>query len=133
MAGLLGQVWEILEKERISHVVLLCVDALDGMLRFSQLLWLRWGEVESCMRYAEMDRWVSVLAARRRRGSARGRRHSKIRPLGSRKEFETRICHANDPCSIWTPPTPRRGSAGAWKTAIIRVLFSVANSWWSCQ
>ena len=34
MAGLLGQVWEILEKERISHVVLLCVDALDGMLRF---------------------------------------------------------------------------------------------------
>ena len=64
MAGLLGQVWEILEKERISHVVLLCVDALDGMLRFSQLVWLRWGEVESCMRYADMDRWVSVLAAR---------------------------------------------------------------------
>lgn len=92
MAGLLGQVREILEKEQISHVVLLlCGDALDGMLRSSQLMRLRWGVVESCMRYAEyMARWVSVLAlhADVEVYGVDGN-HSEIRPLGSRKgEFE---------------------------------------------
>ena len=54
MAGLLSQLRHILEKEQTSHVaLLLCGDALDGMLRASQLMRLRWGAVESCMRFAE--------------------------------------------------------------------------------
>ena len=92
MADLLGQVRAILERERLSHVVLLlCGDALDGMLRSSQLMRLRWGVVESCMRYAEyMARWVSALAlyADVEVYGVDGN-HSEIRPLGSRRgEFE---------------------------------------------
>ena len=92
MENLLGQVRSILEKEQIAHVVLLlCGDALDGMLRAGQLMRLRWGVVESCMRYAEyMARWVSALAlnADVEVYGVDGN-HSEIRPLGSRKaEFE---------------------------------------------
>ena len=92
MENLLGQIRGILEKEQIAHVtLLLCGDALDGMLRVSQLMRLRWGIVESCMRYAEyMARWVSALAlyADVEVHGVDGN-HSEIRPLGCRKgEFE---------------------------------------------
>lgn len=92
MALLLREIIAILEKESIGHVVLLlCGDALDGMLRSSQLMRLRWGVVESCMRYAEyMARWVSALAlhADIEVYGVDGN-HSEIRPLGSKKgEFE---------------------------------------------
>ena len=92
MALLLREIIAILEKEIIGHVVLLlCGDALDGMLRSSQLMRLRWGVVESCMRYAEyMARWVSALAlhADIEVYGVDGN-HSEIRPLGSKKgEFE---------------------------------------------
>lgn len=92
MAELLSQLRHILEKEQTSHVaLLLCGDALDGMLRASQLMQLRWGAVESCMRFAEyMARWVSALAlyADVEVYGVDGN-HSEIRPLGSRKgEFE---------------------------------------------
>ena len=92
MSNLLGQVRMILEKEEIEHVtLLLCGDSLDGMLRTSQLMRLRWGMVESCMRFAEyMARWISALAlhADVEVFGVDGN-HTEIRPLGSRKgEFE---------------------------------------------
>ena len=92
MADLLGQVRAILDREQLNHVtLLLCGDALDGMLRSSQLMRLRWGVVESCMRYAEyMARWVSALSlyADVDVYGVDGN-HSEIRPLGSRRgEFE---------------------------------------------
>jgi len=92
MAALLYEVRRILEKEDIHQVVLLlCGDALDGMLRNSQLMRLRWGVVESCMRYAEyMARRVSALAiyANIEVYGVDGN-HSEIRPLGSKRgEFE---------------------------------------------
>lgn len=92
MATLLGEIKAILEKEGIGHVViLLCGDALDGMLRNSQLMRLRWGVVESCMRYAEyMAQWVCALAtfADVEVYGVDGN-HSEIRPLGSKRgEFD---------------------------------------------
>lgn len=43
--------------------MLLCGDSLDGMLRNSQLMKLRWGVVESCMRFAEyISQWVDSLS-----------------------------------------------------------------------
>lgn len=92
MSNLLSQVRMILEKEEIGHVtLLLCGDSLDGMLRTSQLMRLRWGMVESCMRFAEyLARWISALAlhADVEVYGVDGN-HTEIRPLGSRKgEFE---------------------------------------------
>ena len=64
MADLLQQVRAILEKEQIDDVqLLLCGDSLDGMLHPSQLLKLRWGVVESCMRFSEyMAQWINALS-----------------------------------------------------------------------
>ena len=64
MENLLEQTREILAREQISEVqLLLCGDSLDGMLRNSQLMKLRWGVVESCMRYSEyMAQWINALS-----------------------------------------------------------------------
>lgn len=64
MDDLLNQTRDILEKEGIHEVqILLCGDSLDGMLRNSQLMKLRWGVVESCMRYAEyLSLWINELS-----------------------------------------------------------------------
>ena len=64
MDDLLAQVREIIVKENISDVqLLLCGDSLDGMLRNSQLMKLRWGVIESCMRFSEhMAQWIAALS-----------------------------------------------------------------------
>lgn len=64
MENLLAQVRQIIEREQIGDVqLLLCGDSLDGMLRASQLMKLRWGVVESCMRFSEyMAQWIAELA-----------------------------------------------------------------------
>lgn len=61
---LLSYVQGILVKENISDVqLLLCGDSLDGMLRNTQLMKLRWGVIESCMRYSEyMAQWIAALS-----------------------------------------------------------------------
>ena len=62
--SLLIQVRDIIERESISDVqLLLCGDSLDGMLRPSQLMKLRWGVIESCMRFSEhMSQWIAALS-----------------------------------------------------------------------
>lgn len=88
MWTLLGELAKILCKERIHHVkLMICGDALDGMLRNSQLMKLRYGMVESCMKLAEfLTCWIASL-----RSDATvsvfgvDGNHGEIRPLGSRK------------------------------------------------
>lgn len=92
MRKLLTETLSILERETLDHVdLVMCGDALDGMLRNSQLMKLRWGVVESCMRLAEyLANWISVLskAATVHVYNVDGN-HGEIRPLGSRKgDFE---------------------------------------------
>ena len=64
MDDLLLQVRDIIDRESISDVqMLLCGDSLDGMLRASQLRKLRWGVIESCMRFSEhMAQWIATLS-----------------------------------------------------------------------
>lgn len=92
MGALLQEVIGILGREDIRDVtLLLCGDSLDGMLRQSQLLKLRYGMVESCMRFAEyMAQWTARLAehASVRVYGVDGN-HTEVRPLGSKRgEFE---------------------------------------------
>ncbi len=92
METLLAEVLRIMEREDIWNVtLLLCGDSLDGMLRASQLMKLRWGIVESAMRYAEyMAQWIARLGemASVRVYSVDGN-HTEVRPLGSKRgEFE---------------------------------------------
>ena len=77
----------IIEKERIelAHVAMLG-DSLDGMLRASQLMQLRYGMVESCMRFADfMAVWLRELSAHVpiKVYTVDGN-HTEIRPLGSK-------------------------------------------------
>lgn len=63
MTTLLSEVKGILRKEDIDNVQLLFAgDCLDGMLRPSQLMSLRYGVVDSCMAFSEyMAGWISQL------------------------------------------------------------------------
>lgn len=88
MAMLLGQTAEILAKEQIQDVVLLmCGDSLDGMLRPSQLMKLRWGVVESCIRFSEyMSIWIGELSRIARVHVYNvDANHTELRPLGSKR------------------------------------------------
>ena len=88
MESLLWQVASIVVKEEIDHIdLMMCGDSLDGMLRQSQLMKLRWGVVESCMRLSEyMAQWIAGLAewASVSVHNVDGN-HGEIRPLGSKR------------------------------------------------
>jgi predicted phosphodiesterase len=92
MESLLEQLLGIMSKEDVWNVtLLLCGDNLDGMLRNSQLMKLRYGVVESCMRFSEyMANWIAALGQQAKVSvySVDGN-HTEIRPLGSKHgEFE---------------------------------------------
>ena len=63
MWNLLDQIHDIVNKERISELNVMCLgDAVDGILRVSQLMKLRYGVVESSVKYAEfMSNWFNEL------------------------------------------------------------------------
>ena len=94
MESLLIHLYSIVDKENVRHIdIMLCGDSLDGMLRASQLMKLRWGVVESCMRLSEyLVQWIATLAGYANVSvSVYGvdGNHGEIRPLGSKRgEFE---------------------------------------------
>lgn len=92
MNTLLGEILDILRKERISRVSIMLVgDLIDGMLRQSQLMRLEYGVIESTIRLSEyLARWIGDLSnyATVSVHAAMGN-HSEIRPLKSQsREFE---------------------------------------------
>lgn len=92
MWKLAAELQHIIRKEELSHLkIMICGDSLDGMLRNSQLMKLRWGMIESCMRLAEfLARWIDELALEVTISIYMvDGNHGEIRPLGSSKgEFE---------------------------------------------
>lgn len=88
MWNLRDEIMRIASKENIYlvHIALLG-DSLDGMLRASQLMQLRYGLVESCMRFADfMSVWLHDLAQYVHLNvyTVDGN-HTEIRPLGTKR------------------------------------------------
>lgn len=88
MWSLRDEIMRIADKENIYlvHIALLG-DSLDGMLRASQLMQLRYGLVESCMRFADfMAVWLHDLAQYVHLNvyTVDGN-HTEIRPLGTKR------------------------------------------------
>jgi len=92
MERLLKEIVAILSREELNQVTLLIAgDSLDGMLRASQLVKIRYGAVESAMRYAEfMSQWIFALSAYAEVDVYMvDGNHSETRPLGSKRgQFE---------------------------------------------
>lgn len=63
MKALLSKTIEIVEKEGLSHIKIYSLgDELDGILRVSQLMQLRYGVIESAIKYSEfLCKWLSAL------------------------------------------------------------------------
>lgn len=88
MWRLRDEILRIADKEGtdVVHIAMLG-DSLDGMLRASQLMQLRYGLVESCMRFADfMSVWLHELARYVRLNvyTVDGN-HTEIRPLGTKR------------------------------------------------
>lgn len=88
MWRLRDEIIRIADKENIClvHIALLG-DSLDGMLRAAQLMQLRYGMVESCMKFADfMAVWLHDLAQYVHLNvySVDGN-HTEIRPLGAKR------------------------------------------------
>ncbi len=89
MAMLMNYIFQICEKEKPEQVTIMMVgDALDGMLRNSQLQRLEYGIVESAMRLAEtLTQWLcdleELINIPIRVAAVRGN-HGEIRPLGTK-------------------------------------------------
>lgn len=94
MANLLIQLPSILLKEHVGRVEVMFVgDLLDGMLRQSQLMNLRYGIVESTIRLSEyLSNWLnalSTLVEEKVVVHAATGNHSEVRPLGSKaRDYE---------------------------------------------
>ena len=88
MIDLLDQTISIIEREEVSNIhVMLAGDALDGMLRPSQLFHLKYGVIESAMRFAEFfSAWLNRLSTYAVVDAwfVPGN-HGEIRPMGSKK------------------------------------------------
>ncbi len=90
MWRLRDEIIRIVEREDISllHIAMLG-DSLDGMLRASQLMQLRYGMVESCMRFSDfMAVWLRELArfVPIHVYTVDGN-HTEIRPLGTKRNM----------------------------------------------
>lgn len=89
MGQLLEAVVAKAEANNLSDIIVLMAgDSLDGMLRQSQLMRLRYGIVDSTMRFAEyMAQWVDELTTYGLRVEVYNvlGNHSEIRPLGSKR------------------------------------------------
>jgi len=88
MWRLRDEILRIVERESVSlvHIAVLG-DSLDGMLRASQLMQLRYGIVESCMRFADfMAIWLRELSksVALKVYTVDGN-HTEIRPLGTKR------------------------------------------------
>ena len=89
------RLWSILEQfvsyndaDKINHVSLVNIgDSLDGILRMSQLQWIRLGNVDSAIEFAEfMSTWVNQLSkyARVDYYSTQGN-HTELRIINSKR------------------------------------------------
>lgn len=89
MALLALHIRDIAKKEGTDQIVICMLgDSLDGMLRASQLMKLRYGMIESCIRYAEfVANWVNDLSAEFSSVEVYNvdGNHTEVRPLGSKK------------------------------------------------
>lgn len=93
MRILMDQLKEIIKKEQIETVeVMLVGDLIDGMLRDSQLMRLKYGIVDSTIYLSEyLSTWLTALADQVSYVNvyACTGNHSEIRPLGSKaRQFE---------------------------------------------
>lgn len=88
MWQLRDEILRIAAHEEITSVhVAMLGDSLDGILRASQLMQLRYGIVESCIRFADfMAIWLHELAQHvRLQVYTVDGNHTEIRPLGSKR------------------------------------------------
>lgn len=89
MGKLLNEAEERIHENKVNRaVVLMAGDSLDGMLRQSQLMRLRYGIVDATMRFAEfMCQWIDRLSAVGVRVDVYNvmGNHTEIRPLGSKR------------------------------------------------
>lgn len=89
MSMLMNYIWQICEKEKPEQVTIMMVgDAIDGLLRPSQLQRLEYGVVESTMKLAEtLTQWLidleELIKIPIRVAAVRGN-HGEIRPLGTK-------------------------------------------------
>lgn len=89
MGVLLREIVETAREEGVEKILLLMAgDSLDGMLRQSQLMRLRYGVVDATMRFAEfMSQWIDKLTSyglHVELYNVMGN-HTEIRPLGSKR------------------------------------------------
>lgn len=64
MSLLMSRLVDVIDKEDIEHLRIFSMgDVIDGCLRVSQLMKLRYGVVDACIKYAEyMSNWLNTLS-----------------------------------------------------------------------
>lgn len=89
MTNLFSGLVRVINREEVYDIVICMLgDSLDGMLRQSQLMRLRYGMIESCMRYSEyLAYWVNSLSENCNSIEIYNvdGNHTEVRPLGSKR------------------------------------------------
>lgn len=89
MNSLMGQILEICDRENLNEICVYALgDFVDGILRVSQLMKLRYGVVESTVKYADyICKWLNELTQHVRVSyqMARHGNHTELRMLGQPK------------------------------------------------